>query len=221
MVLQSSSSPSIAIIVMDASIKNNIAISISHVHLVDHLLTKRVHHATFVTSTEVELFVIRCGINQACNKENMSKIIITTNSIHTARKIFDSKSHPYQIHTIAILSELHHFFAISQENSIKFLRYSSYLNVVATNRHSRTNDLTTSKALSRLSSNEWGNYKRTRQGALTALLLYIYYYIVVRTTTICLPHVHPPCFYLMSYYSSIYVFLKATMLLTCVLTSYL
>ena len=28
--------------------------------------------------------------------------------------------------------------------------------VVATTRHSRTNDLTTSKALSRLSSNEWG-----------------------------------------------------------------
>ena len=120
MVLQSSSSPSIAIIVMDASIKNNIAISISHVHLVDHPLTKRVHHATFVTSTEVELFVIRCGINQACNKENMSKIIITTNSIHTARKIFDSKSHPYQIHTMAILSKLHRFFAISQENSIEF-----------------------------------------------------------------------------------------------------
>jgi len=28
--------------------------------------------------------------------------------------------------------------------------------VVATTRHSRTNDLTTSKALSRLSSEEWG-----------------------------------------------------------------
>ena len=48
-----------------------------------------------------------------------------------------------------------------------------------------------------LSSKEWGNYKRTRQGALAALLLYIYYYIVVHATTMCLPHVHPPCFYLM------------------------
>jgi len=45
-----------------------------------------------------------------------------------------------------------------------------------------------------LSSNEWGNYKRTQQGALTTLLLYIYYYIVVHATIIYLPHVHPPCF---------------------------
>ena len=61
-----------------------------------------------------------------------------------------------------------------------------------------------------LSSNEWGNYKRTQQEALIALLLYIYYYIVVHATTMCLPHVHP-----------LYVYLKATMLSTCALTSYL
>jgi len=113
MVLQLSSSPYMAIIVMDASIKNDIATSISHVHLVDHPLTKTVHHAAFVTSTEAELFAIRCSINQACNKESMFKIIIITDSIHIAKKIFDSKSHSYQIHTTAILSELHCFFAIS------------------------------------------------------------------------------------------------------------
>jgi len=66
-----------------------------------------------------------------------------------------------------------------------------------------------------------GDYKRTWQGVLTALILYIYYRLLVHATTICLPHVHPPCFYLMSYYSSTYVFLKATMLPTCALTSYL
>ena len=113
---------------MDASIKNDIATSILHVHLVDHPLTKTVHHATFVTSTEAELFAIRCGINQACNKESMSKIIIVTDSIHTVKKIFDSKSHPYQIHTMAILSKLRRFFAISQENSIEFWEFPSHLN---------------------------------------------------------------------------------------------
>ena len=41
-----------------------------------------------------------------------------------------------------------------------------------------------------LSSKEWGNYKRTRQGALAALLLYLYKYKVVHATTICFPHVH-------------------------------
>jgi len=43
-----------------------------------------------------------------------------------------------------------------------------------------------------------GDYKRTRQGALAVLLLYIYYYIVVCATTMRLPYVHLPCFYLMS-----------------------
>jgi len=117
-----------AIIVTDASIKNNIATSILYVHLVDHPLIKTVYYAAFVTSTEAELSAIRCGINQACNKKNVSKIIIVTDSIHGARKIFDSKSHLYQIHTTAILSELHHFFAISQENSIEFWECPSCLN---------------------------------------------------------------------------------------------
>jgi len=44
-----------------------------------------------------------------------------------------------------------------------------------------------SKALSRLSSS--GDYKRTRQGALAVLLLYLYKYNVVHATTMCLPHV--------------------------------
>ena len=63
MVLQLSSSPYMAIIVTDASIKNNITISISHVHLVDHPLTKMVYHTALVTNTEAELFTIRCSIN--------------------------------------------------------------------------------------------------------------------------------------------------------------
>ena len=44
-----------------------------------------------------------------------------------------------------------------------------------------------SKALSRLSSS--GDYKRTQQGALTALLLYLYKYNMVHATTMCLSHV--------------------------------
>ena len=106
MTLQLSSSLHTAIIVIDASIKNDIAISISHVHICDHTLTKMVYHVAFITSTEAELFAIRCGINQACSKENVSRIIIITDSIHVAKKIFDSKSHLYQLHTIAILSKL-------------------------------------------------------------------------------------------------------------------
>jgi len=76
---------------------------------------------------EAELFAIRCGINQACIKEEVLKIIIVTDSIHAAKKIFDSKLHPYQSHTTAILSELHHFFKTNQENSIEFWECPSRL----------------------------------------------------------------------------------------------
>jgi len=86
-----------------------------------------VHHAAFITSTEVELFAIRCGINQVCIKENVSKIIVITDSIHAAKKIFDSKLHPFQSHTMAILNELWNFFIKDHENFIEFWECSSCL----------------------------------------------------------------------------------------------
>ena len=102
-----------AIVITDASIKNDITTFISHMHLVNRPLTKTVHHAAFVISTEAKLFAIRYGINQACTKENMSKIVVVTNSIHAVKKIFDSKLNLYQTHTMAILNELHQFFNIN------------------------------------------------------------------------------------------------------------
>ena len=125
MTLRSLSSPNTAIVITDASVKNDIATSISHIHSFNQLLIKTVHYATFVTSIEAELFAIRCGINQACSTENISKIIIVTDFIHVARKIFDDKSNPYQIHSTAVLWELQHFFPAGQENSIEFWKCPS------------------------------------------------------------------------------------------------
>ena len=75
-------------------------------------LTKTIHHAVHVTSTEAELFAIKCGINQIIDSNNISisKIIVITDSIYTARKIFDPSVHPYQVQSIAILSDLRKFF---------------------------------------------------------------------------------------------------------------
>ena len=120
MVLRYSSNPHTAIVITDASIKNNTATSISHIHLANHPLIKTVHHASFVTSMEAELFAIRCGINQACSIGNISKIVVVTHSIHMAKKIFDYSSHPFQIHSAAILSELQSFFSSNNSNSIEF-----------------------------------------------------------------------------------------------------
>jgi len=57
------SNPNSVIIVSDASIKNNITTSISHVYSFSGLLKKTIHHAINVTSTEAKLFAIRCSIN--------------------------------------------------------------------------------------------------------------------------------------------------------------
>ena len=80
-----------------------------------------------VTSTEAELFAIRCGINQATNSNNITKIIIITDSIHAARKIFDSSVHPYQVQSAAILSELYNFFNCHKDNAIEFWECPSRL----------------------------------------------------------------------------------------------
>ena len=127
MVLQNSSSYHTALVITDASIKNDIATSILHVHIANHPLTKTVHHTAFVTSMEAGLFAIRCSINQACSKENISKVIIVTDSIHAAKKIFNSKSHPFQSHTAAIFSELRGFFNSNCDNSIEFWECPSCL----------------------------------------------------------------------------------------------
>jgi len=125
--IQSSMSPHTAIVVSDASVKNDIATLVSHIYICNQPLVKTVHHAAFVTSTEAELFTIRCGISQACNKANIFKVIVITDSIHMTKKIFDTKSHPYQIHMLVILNELRQFFAKCQENYIEFWECSGRL----------------------------------------------------------------------------------------------
>ena len=110
-----------------SSIKNNITNSIAHIHIVNKPLIKTVYHVVNITSTEAELFAIRCGINQSLYFNNISKIIVITDSIHAAHKIFDSLVHPYQIQLTAILSNLCDFFNSHNNNSIEFWECPSHL----------------------------------------------------------------------------------------------
>ena len=63
-VLNASSNFNSIIVVSDVSIKNNIAISIVYIHSYLNLIEKTLHHAVGITSTEAELFAIKCDINQ-------------------------------------------------------------------------------------------------------------------------------------------------------------
>ena len=86
--LESFDSSSSALVIIDASIKNNVTTSISHIHIHNKPITKTLHHALNVTSTEAELFTIRCSINQVTNNNKISKIIVVIDSIHTAKNSF-------------------------------------------------------------------------------------------------------------------------------------
>ena len=50
-------------------------------------MKKTIHYAVNVTSTEVEMFSIRCSINQAVDFLNIKKITVITDIIHIVRHI--------------------------------------------------------------------------------------------------------------------------------------
>jgi len=112
--------PKMAIIISDVSIKNQVATSIAHIHVYDSPIIKTIHHAVNVTFTEAELFAIRYGLNQAIQLSNIECIFVITDSIHMAKKIFDSLIHPYQVQTLVISKEIREFFKRSHHNSIDF-----------------------------------------------------------------------------------------------------
>jgi len=109
-----------SVVIVDASIRNNIATFIAHTHSHNRPVTKIVHHMVNVTTTEAELFAIRCGINQAVSIPNTNYIVVITDSLHTAMKIFDFSLHLFQIHSAAVSCELRDFFKRDSNNCIDF-----------------------------------------------------------------------------------------------------
>ena len=65
LILHVSTDSKTAFVVLDTSIKNQVAMSITHIHVYETLVVKVIHHAINVTSTEAKLFTIRYGLNQA------------------------------------------------------------------------------------------------------------------------------------------------------------
>ena len=117
-----SSDFSIALKIADASIKNQVATSISHIHIYNKQVIKMIHHAINVTTTEAKLFAIRCGINQTTNLQGIRKIVVITDS---ARKIFNYSLYSFQVHMTSISNKLRRFFDTNNSNTIEFCKYSS------------------------------------------------------------------------------------------------
>jgi len=119
---------SYVLIISDGGIKNNVAIFITYIHIQNRPIVKTIHYAANITSTEAELFTIRCSINQAVNLLGISKIVIITNSFHAAKKIFDSSIHPFQVYLATISKKLRKFFSTNNNNSIAFWECSRCCN---------------------------------------------------------------------------------------------
>ena len=112
--------PNSAIIVLDMSIKNNIATSIAHVHTYNSPVIKTIYYTTNVISTKAKLFTIRCGINQGVWLLNIKWIIVITDSIHAVGNFFDSSVYSYQTQMASIFKEIRLFFERNHCNSLKF-----------------------------------------------------------------------------------------------------
>jgi len=109
-----------AIIISDASIKKQVVTSIAHIHVHNSPVIKIIHHAINITSTEAKLFAIRCRLNKAIQLFNIECIVIITDSIYTAKKIFYLSIYPYQVQTLVIFKKIREFFKRSHHNSIDF-----------------------------------------------------------------------------------------------------
>jgi len=70
---------------LDASVKNNIAISVSYIHRDQEIIAKSVHHIINITSTGAKLFAIRYRINHAIHLQDVAHIIIITDTILATR----------------------------------------------------------------------------------------------------------------------------------------
>ena len=51
------------LVISDTSVKNDIAISVSHIRREHEIIKKTIHHAMNVTSTRAEIFAMRCSIS--------------------------------------------------------------------------------------------------------------------------------------------------------------
>ena len=123
--LRTLSNTSSSIIIFNTSIKNHVTMSISHIYLHNRSIIKTIYRVVNITTTKAELFTIWCGINQAVSITNVNYIVIIIYSLHATKRIFDSSFHPYQIYSVAILSELREFFSRNPNNCIEFWDCSS------------------------------------------------------------------------------------------------
>jgi len=108
------------VVIVDVSVKNNTITTVSYALSKYRDIIRIVHHVFNVMTTEAELFTIRSGINQACQISDVKKVHVITNSIYTAKYIFDSS-------TYLLLQIRYSLVVILELNSVSEVQYKGIM----------------------------------------------------------------------------------------------
>ena len=83
------------LIISDTSIKNNVATLVSYIYRDQEIIAKSVYHIMNITSIEAKLFTIRYRINHAIYLQDITCIIIITDTIPDTKHIFNMSIYLY------------------------------------------------------------------------------------------------------------------------------
>jgi len=139
------------LIITDISIKNKVAILVSHIYRGQEIIVKSVHHTINITFTEAKLFTIRCEINYVVQLQDITCIIVITDMILAAKQIFNSSFHLYELYSIVISKDLRCFFKRNLNNTINFwdcpdsIKWSPHLLVDKESKHIKIDSVFSSK----------------------------------------------------------------------------
>ena len=108
-------------IVADRGIKKSqVATAVAHIWSENSIVQRLQANSINVTSIEAELMAIRLGLIPAIEEENVHNIIVITDSIAAAKKVFESKTDPLQNMFILVTSAIDSFFRKDGRNKIQF-----------------------------------------------------------------------------------------------------
>ena len=104
-----SNNQNIILITSNTSVRNNIAILVSHIWREHEIIAKTIHYTMNVLFMKAKLFAIRYRI-----------CFIIIDTIYAAKYIFNLSIHPYKLYSIIIFSNLRKFFNKNNNNFISF-----------------------------------------------------------------------------------------------------
>jgi len=108
-------------IIADESVKKSqVATAVAHIWLENSIIQCLQANSINITSIEAELMAIRLGLILAMEEENVHNIIVITDSIAVAKKVFESKTDPLQNMFIPVTSAIDSFFRKDSRNKIQF-----------------------------------------------------------------------------------------------------